>query len=61
VRGLGEFVEVEAISRTNSLTKVREQAGEFQRLFQIASEDFVGESYSDLMLAKGARDKQAHS
>jgi len=61
VRGLGEFVEVEAISRTSSLTKVREQAGEFQRLFQIASEDFVGESYSDLMLAKGARDKQAHS
>jgi adenylate cyclase class 2 len=61
VRGLGGFVEVEAISRTSSLTKVREQAGEFQRLFQIASEDFIGESYSDLMLAKTARDTQVHS
>lgn len=61
VRGLGEFVEVEALSQTGNLEKVRTQAREFQKLFQIASEDFIGESYSDLMLAKGARGKQAHS
>jgi adenylate cyclase, class 2 len=61
VRGLGKFVEVEAISRTGNLEKVRGQAREFQRLFQIASRDFLGESYADLVLAKGAQDEQAHS
>lgn len=60
VRGLGEFV-VEALSQTGNLEKVRTQASGFQKLFQIASENFIGESYSDLMLAKGARGKQAHS
>jgi predicted adenylyl cyclase CyaB len=61
VHSLGEFVEVEAISRTASLDQVRAQAHEFECLFQIAPQDFIGESYSDLMLAKDARDKQAPS
>jgi adenylate cyclase class 2 len=61
VRGLGKFVEVEAISRTASLDEVRAQAREFQRLFEIAPEDFVGESYSDLMVAKSAGNRQARS
>ena len=55
VRTLGAFVEVEAISRRASLDQVRAQAHEFRRLFQIAAEDLLGESYSDLMLAKKRR------
>lgn len=54
VRGLGKFVEVEAISRTGKLDVVQAQAREFQRLFQIAPEDLVGESYSDLILERSA-------
>ncbi|MFB3921104.1 MAG: class IV adenylate cyclase [Terriglobia bacterium] len=48
VRGLGRFVEVEAISRSGSLAKVRKQARKFQKLFRISPRDLVGESYSDL-------------
>ena len=55
VRALGEFVEVEAISRGASLDQVRAQAREFQRLFHIAPQDFIGESYSDLILKKRKR------
>jgi predicted adenylyl cyclase CyaB len=55
VRTLGEFVEVEAVSRTASLGQVRAQGREFQRLFRIAPEDFIGESYSDLILKKRER------
>ena len=55
VRTLGEFVEVEAISRTARLGQVRAQAREFQRLFRIAPQDFIGESYSDLILKKRER------
>lgn len=52
VRGLGKFVEVEAISRGRNLTKAREQARKFQRLFGIKASDIVPQSYSDLILAK---------
>jgi predicted adenylyl cyclase CyaB len=48
VSGLGRFVEVEAISRSGSLAKVRRQARKFQRLFHIPARDLVGQSYSDL-------------
>lgn len=48
VRGLGRFVEVEAISRSGSLAKVRQQARRFQKLFQIPNRDLVGQSYSDM-------------
>ena len=48
VRGLGRFVEVEAISRTGNLPKARQQALRFQKLFGIKRADIVGKSYSDL-------------
>jgi adenylate cyclase, class 2 len=50
VRGLGRFVEVEAISRSGRVRRVREQARNFQKLFGIANADIVAESYSDLVL-----------
>ena len=52
VRRLGKFVEVEAISRSGSLGKVRQQARKFQKLLGIAPVDLVGQSYSDLLLKK---------
>jgi len=48
VRGLGRFVEVEAISRTGDLEKAREQALKFQKLFGIKRADIIGKSYSEL-------------
>lgn len=52
VRGLGKFVEVEAISRGGSVAKIRGQARKFQKLFGIKASDIVPQSYSDLILAK---------
>jgi adenylate cyclase, class 2 len=49
VRGLGKFVEVEAISRGGNMTKVRGQALKFQKLFGIKAADIVPQSYSDLI------------
>ena len=61
VRGLGKFVEVEAISRGGQLETVHRQARDFQRLFQIAAKDLVGESYSDLVIEKHAQATQVQS
>jgi adenylate cyclase class 2 len=55
VRGLGKFVEVEAISRSGGLAKIQQQARKFQKLFGIAPSDLVGQSYSDL-----ARQRKIH-
>jgi len=52
VRGLGKFVEVEAIARGGSLAKVRGQARAFQKLFGISDADIVPQSYSDLILRR---------
>ncbi len=52
VRGLGKFVEVEAISRAGNLAQARQQATKFQKLFRIPTTDIVGRSYSDLVLRK---------
>jgi predicted adenylyl cyclase CyaB len=54
VRQLGKFLEVEAISRTGDVKKIRSQARQFQELFGITAKDIVAESYSDLILAKSA-------
>jgi predicted adenylyl cyclase CyaB len=54
VRQLGKFLEVEAISRTGDVKKIRSQARQFQELFGIKAKDIVAESYSDLILAKNA-------
>jgi predicted adenylyl cyclase CyaB len=55
VRGLGTFVEVEAMTRTGDLRKVRAQAAKFQKLFAISPADIVPLSYSDLILKKRAK------
>jgi predicted adenylyl cyclase CyaB len=49
VRGLGKFLEVEAISRSGDRTKIRRQARKFQQLFDVSTSDVVAESYSDLV------------
>ena len=54
VRGLGTFVEVEAMTRTGDVRKVRAQAERFQKLFAIPPADIVPQSYSDLILEKRA-------
>jgi predicted adenylyl cyclase CyaB len=57
VRGLGTFLEVEAMTRSGDIKKVRAQAVKFQRLFHISPEDIVPQSYSDLILAKPRKRK----
>jgi predicted adenylyl cyclase CyaB len=52
VRRLGRFVEVEAVSRSGKAGRARQQALRFQKLFEIAPGDIVGQSYSDLILRK---------
>lgn len=52
VQRLGKFVEVEAISRTGDIAKIRAQARRFQKLLGIRSSDLVGQSYADLILQK---------
>lgn len=55
VRQLGNFLEVEAISRTGDAKKIRSQARQVQELFGITTKDIVAESYSDLVLAKNLK------
>lgn len=54
VQDLGTFLEVEAIDKDGSIgtEKLQEQCRHYQRLLGVAEEDFVAESYSDLLLAK---------
>ena len=58
VRGLGKFVEVEAIRKLTADGRkskvreemIREQARKFQKLFAIQDRDLMARSYSDLIL-----------
>lgn len=54
VEGLGTFVEVEAIDKDGSigLEKLKQQCSHYQQLLQIQEDDFIAESYSDLLLEK---------
>ena len=52
VLSLGTFLEVEAMTRTGDIRKVRAQAAKFQKLFAVSRGDIVPFSYSDLMLQK---------
>jgi adenylate cyclase, class 2 len=54
VRDLGNFVEVEAITRSGDLRKVRAQARKFQKLLAIVPADIVPLSYSDMILERRA-------
>ena len=54
VKDLGSFVEVEAIDSdgTIGIEKLKEQCNGYIGLFGITKEQFIAESYSDLLLAK---------
>lgn len=52
VKGLGKFIEVEAIDETDELgiEKIQQQCNEYIRFFDIQPEEFMSSSYSDMML-----------
>jgi predicted adenylyl cyclase CyaB len=52
VKGLGDFIEIEAIDEHGNIgkEKLQEQCQEYIRLFQINNEDLISQSYSDLLL-----------
>jgi adenylate cyclase class IV len=54
VGALGHFIEVEAIDKDgkNDLQKLKQQCEYYVELFGILPEDFIAESYSDLLLKK---------
>lgn len=54
VQDLGTFIEVEAIDKEGNIgvEKLKEQCRYYQTLFGIKQEQFIAESYSDLLLAK---------
>ena len=55
VKDLGTFVEVEAIDKDGSVgkEKLQSQCDEYAALLNIAKEDFISVSYSDMILEKG--------
>jgi adenylate cyclase class 2 len=55
VRRLGRFVEVEAISRSGKISRARDQARRFQKLFGISPKDILSQSYSDMVVKKSSR------
>jgi adenylate cyclase class 2 len=54
VKGLGSFVEVEAIDKDGSIgiEKLKSQCIGYAKLLEIQQEDYMAESYSDMLLAK---------
>lgn len=54
VKGLGEFLEVEAIDRDGKIgeEQLQMQCRVFALFFDIAGEDYIGNSYSDMLLEK---------
>jgi predicted adenylyl cyclase CyaB len=55
VTDLGNFIEVEAIDKdgTIGIEKLKEQCNYFRNFFGVKENDFLSESYSDLMLMQG--------
>lgn len=51
---LGTFIEVEAIDKNGDkdIDQLREQCKKYAALFNIQREDYIGDSYSDLLLKK---------
>ena len=54
VKGLGQFIEVEAIDMDGNLgiEKLREQCNVYAQLFGLQAGDYIAESYSDMLMAK---------
>jgi adenylate cyclase, class 2 len=55
VRGLGAFVEIEAVGEPREFPRLKRQAEEMASALGLSSDDLVGGSYSDLLLAKRGR------
>jgi adenylate cyclase, class 2 len=55
IESLGTFIEVEVIDTQNArlFKRLTKQANKYATFFEIKPEDYVAESYSDLMLALG--------
>jgi len=53
VEGLGKFIEVEAIDRTGeiSIDILKKQCYSFANLFEIQPDNYIADSYSDMLLA----------
>ncbi|MFH5832501.1 class IV adenylate cyclase [Halalkalibaculum sp. DA3122] len=51
VRGLGTFVEIEAIDRNGNIGELtlRQQCNFYRKLFNISDDDLVSTSYSDML------------
>lgn len=50
VRGLGTFVEIEAVGQPNEFDRLRRQAEEMARILELRRKDLLRGSYSDLLL-----------
>jgi adenylate cyclase, class 2 len=59
VNELGSFVEVEAIDKdgTVGIEKLKQQCNEYIQLFRITEDQFIAESYSDLLVKKSSTHK----
>ncbi|MBI2626740.1 MAG: class IV adenylate cyclase [Parcubacteria group bacterium] len=51
VRGLGSFIEIEAIDKTGKIGKEKllEQCNQYLKLFNVSQSDLISKSYSDLL------------
>lgn len=52
VRGLGQFLEVEAFVKEGSLRRGRKQAEQIKDLFGVLPDDILSQSYSDMILKR---------
>ena len=54
VKGLGTFIEVEAIDELGKIgvDKLKEQCNFYIDFFKIATDDFMKKSYSDMLMEK---------
>ena len=52
--GLGDFVEVEAIDQNGTIDPIvlQQQCDYYAKLFGIQQEDYIADSYSDILLAR---------
>ena len=60
VKGLGSFIEVEAIDRTGDtgIEKLAEQCSYYAELFNVTPDDYISSSYCDLVLSKSAPEER---
>ena len=54
VKGLGNFIEIEAIDKNGTIgtERLHEQCRQYLNLFNVAEKDLISSSYSDLLLKK---------